>query len=139
MPQRRRTGVATEARGSQFDELMSRGYSLLRSADVDEALVEFQKAHSLARLAHEPEVMDVQQAWLRRSIGAAAKNLRRGQKEGAIPSTIDPELAAAMTLGGALQVLATALAATPRMPKRRVSRALSDFIAGAVHARPKIC
>src|SRR3990172_7038012 len=63
----------------------------------------------LSRLRCEPEVAAVEARRIARHVEAAARNIRRAQKNGEIPADLDPELAAAMVLGGIRHALGAVL------------------------------
>ncbi len=90
----------------------------------------------LSRLAREPEVAAVEARRIARHIEAAARNIRRAQKNDAIPADLDPELAAAMVLGGIRQALGVALARPVPPPQDTVADALWRFVVVAVGCAP---
>ena len=54
----------------------------------------------LGRLHRSPEVVAVEEERFRRQVALGARNMAEGQAQGAIPADRDPELLAAMVLGG---------------------------------------
>ena len=90
----------------------------------------------LSRLAREPEVAAVEARRIARHIEAAARNIRRAQKNGEIPADLDPELAAAMVLGGIRQALGAVLARAAPPPQDTVVDELWRFVAAAIRCAP---
>ncbi|MEK7387008.1 MAG: TetR/AcrR family transcriptional regulator, partial [candidate division NC10 bacterium] len=86
----------------------------------------------LGYLAREPEVAAVEARRIASHIEAAARNIRRAQKNGEIPPDLDPELAAAMVLGGIRQALGAALARPVPPPQDIVADELWRFVVAAV-------
>ena len=90
----------------------------------------------LSRLAREPEVAAVEARRIAGHIEAAARNIRRGQKTGEIPADLDPELIAAMVLGGIRQALGAVLARASPPPQEAVVEELWRFVVSAVRCAP---
>ncbi len=90
----------------------------------------------LSRLCCEPEVAAVEARRIARHIEAAARNIRRAQKNGEIPADLDPELAAAMVLGGIRQALGAMLARPAPPPQDVVVDELWRFVVAAVRCAP---
>ena len=90
----------------------------------------------LSRLHCEPEVAAVEARRIARHIEAAARNIRRAQKHGEIPGGLDPELAAAMVVGGIRQALGAVLARPTPPPQDTVVDDLWRFVVAAVRCAP---
>jgi AcrR family transcriptional regulator len=88
------------------------------------------------RLSREPEVALTENRHIDRVVKHAAANIRRGQKRGELPSSIDPELAGAAMFGAMQRVMVTALGRTPRPRPDRVVEILWRQIAAAVDINP---
>jgi AcrR family transcriptional regulator len=88
------------------------------------------------RLSREPEVAFTENRHIDRVVKHAAANIRRGQKRGELPSSIDPELAGAAMFGAMQRVMVTALGRTPRPRPDRVVEILWRQIAAAVDINP---
>jgi AcrR family transcriptional regulator len=88
------------------------------------------------RLSREPEVALTENRHIERVVKHAAANIRRGQKRGELPSSIDPELAGAAMFGAMQRVMVTALGRTPRPRPDRVVEILWRQIAAAVEIDP---
>jgi len=88
------------------------------------------------RLSREPEVASTENRHIDRVVKHAAASIRRGQKRGELPSSIDPELAGAMMFGAMQRVMVTALGRTPRPRPDRVVEILWRQIAAAVDINP---
>jgi AcrR family transcriptional regulator len=88
------------------------------------------------RLSREPEVAEVENRHIDTVIKHAAANIRRGQKRGQLPSSVDPELAGAAMFGAMQRVMVAALGRTPRPRPDRVIEILWRQIAAAVEIEP---
>lgn len=88
------------------------------------------------RLSREPEVALTENQHIDRIVKHAAANIRRGQKRGELPSSIDPELAGAAMFGAMQRVMVTALGRTPRPRPDRIVEVLWRQIAAAVEIDP---
>jgi AcrR family transcriptional regulator len=88
------------------------------------------------RLSREPEVALTENQHIDRVVKHAAANIRRGQKRGELPSSVDPELAGAAMFGAMQRVMVTALGRTPRPRPDRVVEVLWRQIAAAVEIDP---
>jgi AcrR family transcriptional regulator len=88
------------------------------------------------RLSREPEVALTENRHIDSVVKHAAANIRRGQKRGELPSSIDPELAGAAMFGAMQRVMVTALGRTPRPRPDRIVEALWRQIAAAVEIDP---
>ncbi|WKK14869.1 TetR/AcrR family transcriptional regulator (plasmid) [Rhodococcus ruber] len=102
-----------------------------------ERIVVFHYADPLApvvfgRLARTPEVAAVDADRLARHVDAAAAQLRRGQRLGAMSPDVDAEIAGAMIIGGIHQVLSRVLARSPRPSRNRVARQLWQLSSSAL-------
>ena len=87
-------------------------------------------------LSREPEVALTENRHIERVIKQAAANIRRGQKRGELPSSVDAELAGAAMFGAMQRVMVTALGRTPRPRPDRVVAVLWRQIAAAVEIDP---
>ena len=90
----------------------------------------------LSRLSREPDVAAVEARRIARQVEAAARNIRRAQRNGEIPGDLDPELAAAMVLGGIRQALGAVLARPVPPPADAVADELWRFVVAAVRCAP---
>jgi AcrR family transcriptional regulator len=88
------------------------------------------------RLSREPEVASTENRHIDRVVKRAAANIRRGQKRGELPSSVDPELAGAAMFGAMQRVMVTALSRTPRPRPDRVVEILWRQVAAAVEIDP---
>jgi AcrR family transcriptional regulator len=88
------------------------------------------------RLSREPEVALTESRHIDKVVKHAAANIRRGQKRGELPSSIDPELAGAAMFGAMQRVMVTALGRTPRPRPERIVEVLWRQIAAAVDINP---
>jgi AcrR family transcriptional regulator len=88
------------------------------------------------RLSREPEVALTENRHIDEIVKHAAANIRRGQKRGELPSSVDPELAGAAMFGAMQRVMVTALGRTPRPRPDRVVEVLWRQIAAAVEIDP---
>jgi AcrR family transcriptional regulator len=87
-------------------------------------------------LSRNPEVALTENRHIDRVVKHAAANIRRGQKRGELPSSIDPELAGAAMFGAMQRVMVTALGRTPRPRPDRVVEILWRQVAAAVEIDP---
>ena len=88
------------------------------------------------RLSREPEVALTESRHIDKVIKHAAANIRRGQKRGELPSSVDPELAGAAMFGAMQRVMVTALGRTPRPRPERIVDVLWRQITAAVEIDP---
>jgi AcrR family transcriptional regulator len=88
------------------------------------------------RLSREPEVAMNENRHIGGVVKHAAANIRRGQKCGELPSSIDPELAGAAMFGAMQRVMVTALGRTPRPRPDHIVEVLWRQIAAAVDINP---
>jgi AcrR family transcriptional regulator len=88
------------------------------------------------RLSREPEVALTENRHIDEIVKHAAANIRRGQKRGELPSSIDPELAGAAMFGAMQRVMVTALGRAPRPRPDRIVEVLWRQIAAAVEIDP---
>jgi AcrR family transcriptional regulator len=84
------------------------------------------------RLSREPKVAWTENRHIDSVVKHAAANIRRGQKRGELPSSIDAELAGAAMFGAMQRVMVTALGRTPRPRPDRIIEVLWRQIAAAV-------
>jgi AcrR family transcriptional regulator len=89
------------------------------------------------RLSREPEVALTENRHIERVVKRAAGNIRRGQKRGELPASVDPELAGAAMFGAMQRVMVTALSRTPRPRPDRVVKILWRQVAAAVEIDPQ--
>ena len=106
------------------------------------AYISFHYAHPFAPLVVGPlsraaEVLDVEQAFTKRQLAAGAHNLRAGQRDGVIPSDLDPRLTIALVIGGIRQALVGALTKSRRPDPTELTEKIWVFIAGALRLPPK--
>lgn len=111
-----------------------------------EAMVQFHLFEPLApfilgSLSREPAVAAVEAARLQKHIQLGAHNIALGQKRGELPSHPDPDLLAAMVMGGLRQGIGQALAKRqgqlPLLPAPDLTGRLWDFVASAVRYQGK--
>jgi AcrR family transcriptional regulator len=89
------------------------------------------------QLSREPEVALTENRHIERVVKRAAANIRRGQKRGELPSSVDPELAGAAIFGAMQRVMVTALSRNPRPQPDRIVDVLWRQIAAAVDIDPR--
>ncbi len=82
----------------------------------------------LSLLAGHREVIAAQQRRIAEQITAAEKNIQRGQKEGAIPRSLDASLHAALVMGGFYQALLKAMSQRPIPTQKHVTNTLHVFL-----------
>jgi AcrR family transcriptional regulator len=70
---------------------------------------------------------------LRRHIRFAVRNIRRGQKAGEIDKSLDPDLVAAMIIGGVHQALTLALTESRRPGRQRLTNTVWQAVAAILH------
>jgi len=83
-------------------------------------------------LSRAPEVLDVEQAFTKRQLTAGAYNLRAGQRDGVIPSDLDPRLTIALLIGGIRQALIGALTSAHRPAPAELTDRIWVFVAGGL-------
>ena len=88
------------------------------------------------RLSREPEVALTENRHIDSVVKHAAASIRRGQKRGELPSSVDPELAGAAMFGAMQRVMVTALGRTPRPRPDRIVNILWRQVAAAVEIDP---
>jgi AcrR family transcriptional regulator len=88
------------------------------------------------RLSREPEVAATEARHIDMVIKHAAANIRRGQKRGELPASLDPELAGAAMFGAMQRVMVAALGRKPRPRPDRVTEILWRQIAASVEIEP---
>ena len=101
------------------------------------AYIAFHYDHPFAPLVVGPlsraaEVLDVEQAFTKRQLLAGAYNLRAGQRDGVIPSDLDPRLTIALLIGGIRQALIGALTRDPRPDRDALTDRIWVFVAAAL-------
>lgn len=84
------------------------------------------------RLPREPEVAKAENRHVEAVIGAAAANIRRGQRAGELPGSVDAGLAGAAMFGAMQRVMVAALASSPPPPAEHVIEILWRQVAAAV-------
>jgi AcrR family transcriptional regulator len=87
-------------------------------------------------LSRNSEVALTENRHIDRVVKRAAASIRRGQKRGELPSSVDPELAGAAMFGAMQRVMVTALSRTPRPRRDRVVEMLWRQVAAAVEIDP---
>lgn len=90
----------------------------------------------LSQLHLDAQVAVYESAQLDDMIAMCASLVALGQKRGELPLDRDPDLSAAMVIGGMRRTLATALARDPLPPERKVVHDLWLFIAGVAGIDP---
>ncbi|MBR7619146.1 TetR/AcrR family transcriptional regulator [Phenylobacterium sp. 20VBR1] len=83
-------------------------------------------------LSRAPEVLDVEQAFTRRQLTAGAYNLRAGQRDGVIPSDLDPRLTIALLIGGIRQALIATLTTDNRRDRGELTEKIWVFVCGGL-------
>jgi len=101
------------------------------------AYISFHYDHPFAPLVVGPlsraaEVLDVEQAFTKRQLVAGAYNLRAGQRQGVVPTGVDPHLTIALMIGGIRQALIEALVKGHRPDRGALTEKIWVFIAGAL-------
>jgi AcrR family transcriptional regulator len=90
-----------------------------------------------AQLAREPSVARAERDRIATVIKHAAANIRRGQRRGELPRSVDPELAGAAMFGGMQRVMVVALSRTPHPRKEKLVEVLWRQVAAAVDIDPR--
>jgi AcrR family transcriptional regulator len=88
-------------------------------------------------LARDPEVARKDGARIRVVIEQAARNIRRGQRQGELPVGVDPALAGAAMFGAMRLVMVEALNRSPRPAPERVIELLWRQVAASVQIDPE--
>jgi AcrR family transcriptional regulator len=106
------------------------------------AYISFHYDHPFAPLVVGPlsraaEVLDVEQAFTKRQLGAGAHNLRMGQRDGVIRADLDPRLTIALMIGGIRQALIGALTKAQRPDRGELTEKIWIFVAGALRLPPE--
>jgi len=83
-------------------------------------------------LTRDPAVARTETEHIERIIRHSAANIRKGQRNGELPSSVDAELAGAAMFGAMRQVMVAALRRDPRPRPARVVEALWRQVAAAV-------
>lgn len=86
----------------------------------------------LGGLVGDAEVAAANTRHLHLLIELGARNIGRAQRDGELPADRDPELLAAVTLGGTNAMLSVALTRTPRPPAEEIISELWTVVRGAV-------
>jgi AcrR family transcriptional regulator len=105
------------------------------------AYISFHYDHPFAPLVVGPlsraaEVLDVEQAFTKRQLAAGAHNVRAAQRDGVIPTNLDPRLTIALMIGGIRQALIGALTKTQRPDRQELTEKIWIFITGALRLPP---
>jgi AcrR family transcriptional regulator len=87
-------------------------------------------------LSRNPEVALTENRHIDTVVKRAAASIRRGQKHGELPSSVDPELAGAAMFGAMQRVMVSALSRSPRPRPDRVIEILWRQVAAAVDINP---
>jgi AcrR family transcriptional regulator len=90
-----------------------------------------------AQLAREPSVAHTERDRISTVIKQAAANIRRGQRRGELPKSVDPELAGAAMFGAMQRVMVVALSRTPHPRQDRLVQVLWRQVAAAVDIDPR--
>jgi AcrR family transcriptional regulator len=90
----------------------------------------------LSMLSGDSHVMRSQWQRIARAMGAAARNIQRGQEAGEIRKDIDPVLAGASVIGGLLHGVAAGLTSKPKIPEARVADAMCRFLVASLELGP---
>ena len=101
------------------------------------AYISFHYDHPFAPLVVGPlsraaEVLDVEQAFTKRQLTAGAHDLRAAQRDGVIPSDLDPRLTIALMIGGIRQALIGALTSSHRPDRDELTDKIWIFVVGAL-------
>ena len=88
------------------------------------------------QLSREPEVARAEMERIEAVIQRAARNIRRGQRRGELPSGVDPELAGAAIFGAMREVMVAALRRSPHPRPERVTEVLWRQVAASVQISP---
>ena len=91
----------------------------------------------LSELSRDPVIAQVEARWLATHIAKGARKIANGQRDGDIASSIDPELAAAMILGGLRQTIVHALARKTVPRRSTLARELWAFVLAVSRANPE--
>jgi len=83
-------------------------------------------------LSRAAEVLDVEQAFTKRQLTAGAYNIRAGQRDGVIPTDLDPRLMIALMIGGIRQALIGALTSGQRPDRTELTNKIWFFVAGGL-------
>jgi AcrR family transcriptional regulator len=83
-------------------------------------------------LSRAAEVLDVEQAFTKRQLTAGAHNLRAAQRDGVIPSDLDPRLTIALMIGGIRQALIGALTSSHRPDRDELTDKIWIFVVSAL-------
>ena len=90
----------------------------------------------IGALSRAAEVLDVEQAFMKRQLEAGAYNMRAGQRVGIVAPDLDPRLTIAMVVGGIRQALVGALTRAHRPDCDELTRKIWVFVAGALRLPP---
>jgi AcrR family transcriptional regulator len=86
----------------------------------------------LNRTASDPQLTELEAAYIHNLIDNAAANIRHGQKSGELPTDLDPDTAAAYVIGGLRHGIAQQLRATPIPDADKATQTLWRFTAAAL-------
>jgi AcrR family transcriptional regulator len=86
----------------------------------------------IGALSRAPEVLDVEQGFMKRQLVAGACNMRAGQRSGVVAADLDPRLTIALVVGGIRQALVGALSRTERPDRDALTERIWVFVAGAL-------
>ncbi len=86
----------------------------------------------LAKLSGDAQVVAAETARRDALVDLSAINIRRGQAAGELPANLDPEIAAAVIIGGFRLAMSRALAAAERPDRQRLADSLWRFVQGAL-------
>jgi hypothetical protein len=83
-------------------------------------------------LSRAPEVLDVERAFTHRQLTGGARMLEAAQRDGFVPSHIDPHLTIALMIGGIRQALIGVLMDKQRPDPEKLTDEIWAFIAAAL-------
>ncbi|MEO1042299.1 MAG: TetR/AcrR family transcriptional regulator [Pseudomonadota bacterium] len=111
-----------------------------RERDRARALIDYHYDHPFAplvagRLGREPQVLDVERAHMEDLLAEGARNLRAGQRSGAVDPNLDPHIAIASLMGGLRLAIDQAVLSQRRPDRHRLHEQIWRFIEGAIGLR----
>lgn len=86
----------------------------------------------LARIGSDPQLAELESAYIQTMSTGAADNIRHGQNLGQLPARIDPDSAGAYVIGGLRNGVTQQLRAAPRSDPGRVAELLWNLIAATL-------